>query len=378
MLYGRRALKGFRKLGGLEGDAGTMTSLMLLVTVCQDEGNHDEGDAFTAILNDFRAKKVADLPALIEGTQASQEDSSMAPTASKLSSGRLHQSNQHRGYPQQVYYPLREQPDSIYLTGTEQNPRDQPPPGISSTMDLQQKYLQPFENTEMASTTNLSTDETQPVSNKPSPDMNSFDQGYAPAKKVIIVGGVACGKTAFLMFAKYGAFPIEHNPTPRFDNRITISADYFETLSFVDTPGHEYYGLDRINHYKCTRVCVLAFAINNPDSLGDVRKKWLIEARKYAPLSPVLLLGLKSDLRNDSETIERLAKSSQHPVTIAEARNIQGKIGATLYLECSALTGEGVQKALGSISKEAMKKPKLPKPKEIMQRRLGWLFGRRS
>lgn len=52
LLYGRRALKSYRKLGS-EGTLGVQDSLGLLCQVCKAAGNHDEEDAYGAILSDI-------------------------------------------------------------------------------------------------------------------------------------------------------------------------------------------------------------------------------------------------------------------------------------------------------------------------------------
>jgi hypothetical protein len=57
LLYGRRALKSYRKLG-LEGNIGVQDSLKLLCQVCNAAGNHDEEDAYSAILSDVLQQPV--------------------------------------------------------------------------------------------------------------------------------------------------------------------------------------------------------------------------------------------------------------------------------------------------------------------------------
>jgi tetratricopeptide (TPR) repeat protein len=52
LLYGRRALKGYRKMGS-DGAEGVESSLKSLVHVCHLNGNYDEEDAYAAILSDF-------------------------------------------------------------------------------------------------------------------------------------------------------------------------------------------------------------------------------------------------------------------------------------------------------------------------------------
>jgi tetratricopeptide (TPR) repeat protein len=52
LLYGRRALKGYRKLGS-EGIGGVEKSLRVLVRVCRLDENFDEEDAYATLLSDF-------------------------------------------------------------------------------------------------------------------------------------------------------------------------------------------------------------------------------------------------------------------------------------------------------------------------------------
>lgn len=52
LLYGRRALKGYRKMGEL-GTAGVKKALQLLVTICNSAGDVKEQEAYMALLSDF-------------------------------------------------------------------------------------------------------------------------------------------------------------------------------------------------------------------------------------------------------------------------------------------------------------------------------------
>jgi GTPase SAR1 family protein len=44
------------------------------------------------------------------------------------------------------------------------------------------------------------------------------------------------------------------------------------------------------------------------------------EIRRFCAGVPILLVGLKMDLRNDPKTIAELGRIGQHPVTSAEVR----------------------------------------------------------
>ena len=48
------------------------------------------------------------------------------------------------------------------------------------------------------------------------------------------------------------------------------------------------------------------------------------------------------DLRHDANIIQRLSIKNEEPVTVLTAENLAEKIGAVKYIECSALTGEGI------------------------------------
>jgi len=57
---------------------------------------------------------------------------------------------------------------------------------------------------------------------------------------------------------------------------------------------------------------------------------------------PFIIVQTKADLRDDLETIERLAQRGRQPVTFLEAQQLGNEVGAFRVVECSALTGQGV------------------------------------
>jgi hypothetical protein len=56
LLYARRALKGYRRMG-VSGTAGVEKALQLLIWICHAQGNLDEEEAYTAMLSDFIERK---------------------------------------------------------------------------------------------------------------------------------------------------------------------------------------------------------------------------------------------------------------------------------------------------------------------------------
>jgi len=57
----------------------------------------------------------------------------------------------------------------------------------------------------------------------------------------------------------------------------------------------------------------------------------------------MLIVGTKSDLRSDENTLENLKKEGKAPITEEEANSMVKDLGALKFLECSALTRQGLK-----------------------------------
>lgn len=53
-----------------------------------------------------------------------------------------------------------------------------------------------------------------------------------------------------------------------------------------------------------------------------------MQVRHFCPNVPIILVGNKKDLRNDTTTIRELSKMKQQPVTYEEGQAMADKIGA--------------------------------------------------
>ncbi|KAG7661432.1 uncharacterized protein J8A68_005010 [[Candida] subhashii] len=106
-------------------------------------------------------------------------------------------------------------------------------------------------------------------------------------------------------------------------------------LALWDTAGQEEYERLRPLSYFNSHVILIAFSIDEPDSLDNARTKWIHEVKKYCPDTPYLLCGLKKDLRTDLNDRKRFVQYDMGEAMAYE-------VGAKKYLESSALTGEGV------------------------------------
>lgn len=162
-------------------------------------------------------------------------------------------------------------------------------------------------------------------------------------RKLVIVGDGACGKTSLLSVFTLGSFPKEYVPTV-FENYVTecrVDGKSVQ-LALWDTAGQEEYERLRPLSYAKAHVIVIAFAVNAPDSLENVTSKWIEEVQQLCPNIPVILVGLKKDLRTSPVEVEEMRKKSLRFIVPDVAQQVAREIGARKYLECSALTGEGV------------------------------------
>lgn len=103
-----------------------------------------------------------------------------------------------------------------------------------------------------------------------------------------------------------------------------------------------------------SHVILIGFSVDSPDSLENVQHKWIEEARERCPDVPIILVGLKNDLRQDPIAIEEMRKRSQKFVTPREGEQMAQMCGARKYLECSSLTGEGVDDVFEAATRAAL------------------------
>merc|ERR1711998_401213 len=162
--------------------------------------------------------------------------------------------------------------------------------------------------------------------------------------KCVVVGDGAVGKTCLLISYTTNAFPDDYVPTV-FDNysaNVMVDGKPIN-LGLWDTAGQEDYDRLRPLSYPQTDVFLLCFSITSPPSFENVHSKWFPEIKHHAPKVPFILVGTKLDLRNDDTTIKRLQQKRQSPVENATGQQKAQELGAYKYLECSALTQDGLK-----------------------------------
>ncbi|KAF6760208.1 P-loop containing nucleoside triphosphate hydrolase protein [Ephemerocybe angulata] len=130
---------------------------------------------------------------------------------------------------------------------------------------------------------------------------------------------------------------------------------YVVKLCVYDTAGQEDYPRLRPMAYANAHVILICFAVDDPESLANVLDKWAKETAAERPKLPVLLVGCKGDRRARRRHSPRFpfrskGRDSSSPeladqirtMLPPQATTVAKEINARAYLECSAMTGDGV------------------------------------
>ena len=133
--------------------------------------------------------------------------------------------------------------------------------------------------------------------------------------------------------------------TCRFDNyaeTMVINGKYV-SLNLWDTAGQEDYDRLRPLSYPLTDIFLICYSVISPTSYDNVVEKWYPEISHHCPSAPIILVGTKTDLREDKEIVQELQMRGKQPLTATQGLAMCKKIGAKKYIECSALTQKGLK-----------------------------------
>lgn len=78
------------------------------------------------------------------------------------------------------------------------------------------------------------------------------------------------------------------------------------------------------------------FSVCNPSSFENIRQKWFPEVNHHWPKGHLILVGTKSDLRDDVSMAKRLKDKEQWFVSQSAAEALAKEIDAICYIEVSS------------------------------------------
>ncbi|KAI6123194.1 P-loop containing nucleoside triphosphate hydrolase protein [Pisolithus croceorrhizus] len=165
-------------------------------------------------------------------------------------------------------------------------------------------------------------------------------------------------------------FPSEFVPKV-FDNyavTVMIGEEPY-TIALFDTACQEDHDHLHPLSYPQTDVFLACFSVTSPASFENVKVKWFPEVHHHCPCAPCLIVGTQIDLRNDQAVIEKLARQKQKPVWAEAGECLARELDAVKYVECSALTQEGLKNVFDEAIAAALE-PSSGQEKKYMCHRL--------
>ncbi len=132
------------------------------------------------------------------------------------------------------------------------------------------------------------------------------------------------------------------------------------SLNLWDTAGQSDYDRLRPLSYPQTDCFLLMFSVVSPTSFKNIASQWAPELRHYCPEAPILLIGTKIDQRDDQVVGQILKSKGLAPTTAQEGVQLAKEIGAVKYLECSALSQEGLKEVFDTAVRTGLNKKRGP------------------
>ncbi|KAJ9144853.1 p-loop containing nucleoside triphosphate hydrolase protein [Coniochaeta hoffmannii] len=167
---------------------------------------------------------------------------------------------------------------------------------------------------------------------------------------ILLLGDDKCGKSTFLSRISQG----NHKAT---DNApVTLLRDLdqpfiFELRGRVATYRLEFSDTSSPENWQLLRpdIVIICYDISNRLSLINMQRLWIKQVRQtfHSETLPLLVLGLKRDLRSESDPNGVIYPQEGHQAA--------QEMRADMYMECSALTGELLSQVFEDICRRAMK-----------------------
>mmetsp|Transcript_47316 Transcript_47316/g.60782 ORF Transcript_47316/g.60782 Transcript_47316/m.60782 type:complete len:210 (+) Transcript_47316:92-721(+) len=162
--------------------------------------------------------------------------------------------------------------------------------------------------------------------------------------KVTIVGDGAVGKTCLLLTYTTGICPGSYIPTifDNYNQNICVDGKV-QNLSLWDTAGQEDFDRLRPLSYPGTDVFLVCYSISDHNSFNNLRYKWINEIQEYCEQGAIIILvGTKSDTRDDINVISQLKERHMEPISSQMGQDFANECGASAFIECSSTTSQGV------------------------------------
>ena len=151
-----------------------------------------------------------------------------------------------------------------------------------------------------------------------------------------MVGDRCVGKTSLLLTYSQNKFPEGTAPTviDAYTGMTTHKGDDVR-LEVYDTAGQDDFARVRPISYNNSSVFIVCFSLINEDSLENACTKWFKEVKQLGPKCPLILVGTKSDMRDEFLNSGTPSKQKM-AITYTQGLSMAKKHNFSAYYECSA------------------------------------------
>ncbi len=139
-------------------------------------------------------------------------------------------------------------------------------------------------------------------------------------------------------------FPHEYVPTVIEPHK--IESDFHGkkvTLEMIEFINEEYHPKQQYAYVNIS-VCLVCFSVVNPRSFENVKSKWIPQALRYTSGKvPLILVGMKTELRRDPKTLQKLTEKGLAFVTYEQGEATARENMCIDYIEISTERGYGLK-----------------------------------
>ncbi|KAK7966047.1 GTP-binding protein rhoA [Apiospora aurea] len=166
-----------------------------------------------------------------------------------------------------------------------------------------------------------------------------------PRLRFVFVGDQYCGKSSMLLRFCRGIFHGTWAPTQyELYEQPVVMDDQLIDMELWDTSGKlELHQLSRLSYLSWDAVFI-CFSVNSDKKFIHAQGRWMLEVQRYCRGAPVFLVGLKKDTRVGTGLWAPLFSDFDTRIGATEGAMAATGMGAVKYLECSAKTGDGVNR----------------------------------
>ncbi|WUR03705.1 Rho Ras-like GTP-binding protein [Vairimorpha necatrix] len=176
------------------------------------------------------------------------------------------------------------------------------------------------------------------------------------SKQLTVLGYGTCGKTSILNRQINQKFDEKLEPTVFTSANIEYKEEnHLVELKLWDTAGQDEFSRFRHLALPNAHYVLICFNVDNRKSYNEVTNTFIPQIKEINPEAKYFLAATKIDLRDDSETLEKLAHEGDSPITRNEGMRLAKEIDAVAYFETSAKLNIGISELFEQVAKYAIK-----------------------